>query len=188
MSVRYAILGLLHYKEMHGYQIKDHIEKNFGYMWSVNFGQIYQTLKALEDEKLVAMAEFVPSDDGGPYKKRYSITPEGKVEFSRWLSDSPERQMLLRDPFLMRFIFFGFGRKADALRIIDEQILLYEQQLESRLRNRSRWEKRGMYVRMIADLGYNFNEMYLAWLRKAREEILLSNDENATLAAAELFS
>lgn len=188
MSVKYAILGLLHYKEMHGYQIKDHIEKNFGYMWSVNFGQIYQTLKALEEEKLITLAELAPSDGGGPHKKTYSITPGGKEEFSRWLADSPERQMLLRDPFLMRFIFFGFGEKGDALRIIDEQIRMYAEQLEYRSQNYPRWEKRGMYVRMIADLGFNFNEMYLAWLRKAREEISLSDDENATLAAAELFS
>ena len=47
MSIKYAVLGLLHYKDMHGYKIKDHIEKNFGFMWTVNFGQIYNSLKAL---------------------------------------------------------------------------------------------------------------------------------------------
>ena len=47
MSIKYAILGLLHYSDMHGYRIKAHIEKNFGHMWSINFGQIYPSLKQL---------------------------------------------------------------------------------------------------------------------------------------------
>lgn len=39
--------------------------------------------------------------------------------------------MILRDPFLTRFVFFDFGEREDALRIIDEQIALYEEQLRS---------------------------------------------------------
>ncbi|HPI15562.1 MAG TPA: PadR family transcriptional regulator, partial [Spirochaetota bacterium] len=74
MSIKYAILGLLHYTDMHGYRIKEHIEKNFGHMWSINFGQIYPNLRDLEDGGLISMGELVPSEDGGPHKKSYSIT------------------------------------------------------------------------------------------------------------------
>ncbi|RPI94978.1 MAG: PadR family transcriptional regulator [Spirochaetales bacterium] len=171
MSIKYAILGLLHYTDMHGYRIKEHIEKNFGHMWSINFGQIYPNLRDLEDEGLISMGELVPSDDGGPHKKSYSITEKGREEFARWLADSPERVMLLRDPFLLRFAFFGFGDPESSIRIIDGQIALYEEQLERREKNQARWHKQGVYVRMLAELGVNFNEMYLAWLRRAREEI-----------------
>ena len=52
MSVKYAILGLLHYRDMHGYRIKRHIEQHFGHMWSINYGQIYPNLKRLEEEGL----------------------------------------------------------------------------------------------------------------------------------------
>jgi DNA-binding PadR family transcriptional regulator len=45
MSVRYAILGLLHYRNMHGYEIKRHIERHFGHMWTINYGQIYPNLR-----------------------------------------------------------------------------------------------------------------------------------------------
>ncbi|MBN2077576.1 MAG: PadR family transcriptional regulator, partial [Spirochaetes bacterium] len=40
---------------MHGYQIKTHIERNFGHMWSINFGQVYPSLKSLEKEGLIDM-------------------------------------------------------------------------------------------------------------------------------------
>ncbi len=187
MSIKYAVLGLLHYKDMHGYQIKDHIENNFGYMWTVNYGQIYNTLKALVDEGLITLANVVPSSSGAPHKKLYSITDKGKQDFRTWLTNSPEKQMLLRDPFLMRFIFFGFGDKVDALRIIDEQIQFYEQQFIHRKRNLPRWDKQGMYVRMIAELGLNFNEMFLRWLYRVRGEIRESADKDLHMEAGALF-
>jgi PadR family transcriptional regulator, regulatory protein AphA len=171
MSIRYAILGLLHYTDMHGYRIKEHIEKNFGHMWSINFGQIYPNLKDLQQEGHIEMRELMPSDDGGPHKKLYSITEKGRDEFSRWLGESPERTMLLRDPFLLKFAFFGFGDDAQALEMVDDQIEMYQEQLERRLNNLRRWDRQGVYVRLLAELGITQNEMYLQWLRHARAEI-----------------
>ena len=179
MSIKYAILGLLHYTDMHGYRIKEHIEKNFGHMWSINFGQIYPNLKDLEEEGFISMVDITPSDEGGPQKKRYRIEEAGKEEFARWLAQSPERPMLLRDPFLLKFAFFGFGDDSRALDIIDEQIFLYEKYLVQRLENRERWEKQGVYVRLLAELGISQNEMFLKWLMHAREEIIKSGEKTA---------
>lgn len=171
MSIKYAILGLLNYTDMHGYRIKEHIEKNFGHMWSANFGQIYPNLKDLEKEGLITMLELAPSDDGGPQKKLYSITEKGLDEFLRWLSESPDRPMLIRDPFLLKFPFFGFGDVRRTLEIIDEQIEMFEKQLIRRRNNMTRWSGQGIYVRLVAELGVTQNEMYLDWLRDARAEI-----------------
>lgn len=171
MSIKYAILGLLHYKDMHGYQIKDHIEKNFGNMWTVNFGQIYTTLKSLHNEGLISLSQVVASDTGGPHKKLYSITERGRTEFRDWLKSPPEKQMLLRDPFLMRFIFSGFGEKNDALRHVEGQIEFYEKQLAHRKANIHRWQKQGTYVNLVAELGIGLNELFLTWLHDVRERL-----------------
>ncbi len=100
MSIKYAILGLLNYSDMHGYRIKEHIEKNFGHMWSINFGQIYPNLKDLKEEGFINMLEVAPSEDGGPHKKLYSITKKGIDEFSRWLAESPREADAHQGPFL----------------------------------------------------------------------------------------
>jgi DNA-binding PadR family transcriptional regulator len=171
MSIKYAILGLLNYSDMHGYRIKEHIEKNFGHMWSINCGQIYPNLKELENDGLITMLEVAPSENGGPHKKLYSITRTGKDEFARWLAAPPEKPMLIRDPFLIKFAFFGFGKDAETLKIINEQIEIFEAQLMLRQKNRKRWERQDVYVRLLADLGVTQNETYLAWLRHARTEI-----------------
>ncbi|HEY5529221.1 MAG TPA: PadR family transcriptional regulator [Thermoleophilia bacterium] len=171
MAVKHSILGLLHYKDMHGYRIKEHIEKNFGHMWSINHGQIYQSLKKMEEEGLVTMVEVAPSDNGGPNKKLYSITGRGRQEFSQWLASDPEGQMLLRDPFLTRFVFFDFGDRDRALEIIEGQIELYEEQMKRRRTVASRRKQQGSYVSLVAELGLDFNEMYVGWLKRAHKEI-----------------
>ena len=171
MSIKYAILGLLSYSDMHGYRIKTHIEKNFGHMWSINFGQIYPCLKELEKEGLIDMLEVAPSENGGPRKKLYSISKKGRDEFMRWLSDPPEKPMLIRDPFLLKFAFFGFGEGERAKKILDEQIEIFDDQLKRRQANRKKWERQDVYVRLLTELGMNQNEMYLEWLRHARKEI-----------------
>lgn len=176
MAVKHTILGLLHYKDMHGYRIKEHIENNFGHMWSINHGQIYQSLKKMKGEGLVTMVELVPSDNGGPHKKLYSITDKGRDEFSHWLASDPEGQMLLRDPFLTRFVFFGFGDRERALEIVQGQIEIYEEQLARRRDNVTRRKRQGSYVGLVADLGLTFNEMYLEWLKRAYIEISESDE------------
>jgi PadR family transcriptional regulator, regulatory protein AphA len=171
VSIKYAILGLLNYSDMHGYRIKEHIEKNFGHMWSINFGQIYPNLKELESDGFINMLEATASENGGPQKKLYSITKRGINEFTRWLAESPRKPMLIRDPFLLKFAFFGFGDDEQALKIMDQQIAIFEAQLERRQINRQRWERQGIYVRLLSELGESQNKMYLEWLRHARTEI-----------------
>jgi hypothetical protein len=68
-------------------------------------------------------------------------------------------------------VFTGFGTKQRALELIDEQVDLYERQLERRSENQKRWRRQGVYVRLTGELGVELNEMYLQWLRRAREEI-----------------
>lgn len=171
MSIKYAILGLLHYKDMHGYRIKSHIERNFGHMWSINFGQIYPNLRSLLDEGLVTMKAVDTPGEKGPGRKLYSITEEGKQAFAQWLAAPPEGNTILRDPFLMRFIFYGFGAPADALKAIDHQLVVYTGQLAQRQDNLSRWRSHDQYVRLMAELGVSFNTMVIQWLENARAEI-----------------
>jgi len=87
----------------------------------------------------------------------------------------------------MRFIFFSFGEREDALRIIDEQIVFYENQLRRRQAHIAKWENKGLYVHRIAELGLEFNELFLKWLMRVRAEICASTDEHFKLARYDLF-
>ena len=172
MSIKHTILGLLHYRDLHGYRIKEVIEENFGHMWTINYGQIYPNLKKMKAEGLISMQEEVRKGQKGPPRKLYSITAAGKQVFREWLAQSPEGSMILRDPFLMRFVFFGFGDADRARQLIEEQLVVYEKQLVLRYTNMQRWEHSGAYVKLMAELGVRMNEVFLDWLRHARRELL----------------
>jgi DNA-binding PadR family transcriptional regulator len=175
MAIRHAILGLLHYRAMHGYRIKTQIEQYFGHVWSINFGQIYPNLKSLFEEGLIDMTEENREGMRGPSRKLYSITDKGRKAFADWIGKPPEKNMILRDPFLMRFVFFGFGEKKRSVEIIDEQIRTYEKQLASRKERYKKLKDRDIHVRLIAELGIEFNEAYTDWLKRAQKEILQSD-------------
>ncbi|RLC31382.1 MAG: hypothetical protein DRH32_04335 [Deltaproteobacteria bacterium] len=66
MSIKYTILGLLHYRDLHGYRIKDIIEQNFNHMWTINYGQIYPNLKKMLAEELITVREVVQEGEKGP--------------------------------------------------------------------------------------------------------------------------
>ncbi len=187
MSVKYAILGLLHYRNMHGYEIKGHIERHFGHMWTINYGQLYPNLKSMQEEGLITLADVSPSDLGGPHKKLYAITANGREAFVSWLESEDISPMVLRDPFLMRFIFFGFSSKEQAVKIIDHQIKMYEEQYTRRTQHLERWRRRGPYVRLVAELGVEFNQMYVKWLKRARREILDGGADEAKATRMELL-
>lgn len=185
MSVKHAILGLLQYGDMHGYRIKSHLETHFGYMWSINYGQIYPSLKQMEKEGLVTKTAV--SQAGTPERKLYAITPAGREAFARWLEAPPERRIIFRDPFLLRFVFSGFGRKERVLELIDEQIQVYEKQLERRRENLHRWKRHGLHVRLVAELGALFNEAFLTWLHHARKEVARSSGRASQAQGAGSF-
>ncbi len=174
MSLKHSILGLLHYKDMHGYQIKRIIEARFAHMWSINFGQIYPNLKKLKEEGLVTMAEEENQGEKGPSRKIYSITRQGRLAFQEWLETMPDKKMLLRDPFLMRFVFFGFGDLERSLDIVEDQIGLYKKQLKDRQMNLAHWQDHDIFVRLMAELGVSINEVILDWLKKAHEELRIN--------------
>jgi PadR family transcriptional regulator AphA len=171
MSLKYSILGLLHYRDMHGYQLKKTIENQFGHMWTINYGQIYPNLKKLKEEGLVTMIEDANHGEKGPSRKMYSITEKGNRVFREWLESLPEKNMILRDPFLMRFVFFGFGDRKRAIEIVDDQITLYETQMKKRREDLERLKHHDIYVRLMAELGVKMNQLLLEWLERSRKEI-----------------
>lgn len=169
MSIKYAILGLLHRKDLHGYRIKQLIERDFGTMWTVNYGQIYPTLQKMRDEALLTMKE-IPRPNSPP-RKLYSITKKGKDEFVVWLNSQPEKQMIIRDPFLLRFPFFDLGDKDIAVHIIRQQIDLYQRQIDERMQHLSQRSRQNQYASLVSELGLELNQTMLRWLNRTSEEL-----------------
>ena len=83
-KTKYAVLGLLAYAPMSGYDVKRIYAQSLGNFWSESYGHIYPILKRLEDEGLATRS--VEHQDGKPDRNVYTITELGREELHRWLA------------------------------------------------------------------------------------------------------
>lgn len=100
-TTSYVILGLLTFREMSGYDLKQLADKGIRHFyWSPAKSQIYAELRRLEDHNYVTMRE-VPQTQR-PDKRLYKITPEGMEAMQKWLAytvlepDSFKSSLLLK--------------------------------------------------------------------------------------------
>jgi DNA-binding PadR family transcriptional regulator len=113
MSLSHAILGLLTYGPMTGYDLKKVFDKSISQVWAASLSQIYRELSTLEKKGYVTST--IQKQEDRPDKKIYKITQQGKNVFLRWLSDFPEKLSFpKRDEFMLR-IFFGSRLEKDQL-------------------------------------------------------------------------
>ncbi|AOT69268.1 DUF4180 domain-containing protein [Geosporobacter ferrireducens] len=99
MSINFAILGILSYKSMAGYDLKKIIQDSAFMHWSGNNNQIYKSLTELLDKGLVT--NEVKYQESSPTKKIYTITSEGLAALKEWVL-SPVEPSEIKKPFLVQ--------------------------------------------------------------------------------------
>ena len=104
-TTSYVILGLLTFREMSGYDLKQLINKSITHFyWSPAKSQIYGELRRLESHGLVTMRE-VPQTLR-PDKRLYQITPAGTEAMQQWLRSSGVEPDSYKSALLLK-VFFG---------------------------------------------------------------------------------
>ena len=113
MSLRNAILGLLVYEPMTGYDLKNVFDKSISFIWPAHLSQIYKELGSLEKSGLVSSR--VEAQKERPDKRIYSISAQGIKQFGKWLNTFPTTlSSPVRHEFGLR-LFFGSKLKQDDL-------------------------------------------------------------------------
>ena len=142
-TTSYVILGLLTFREMSGYDLKQLINKSITHFyWSPAKSQIYGELRRLESHGLVTMRE-VPQTLR-PDKRLYQITPEGTEAMQQWLRSSGLEPDSYKSALLLK-IFFGHmlsydttvGLLEDRRKQIAQELAMCErraQELQERMR------------------------------------------------------
>jgi PadR family transcriptional regulator, regulatory protein AphA len=104
MTIQYAILGLLSWQPLSGYDLKKIISGSDVFYWSGNNNQIYKSLIELHDAGLVE--QQVQPQENLPAKKIYSITDQGRIELYNWVRSAPELPEL-HSNFLIQLAWAG---------------------------------------------------------------------------------
>jgi PadR family transcriptional regulator, regulatory protein AphA len=126
MSINYAILGILSYRPMTGYDLKKIIQDSVFMHWSGNNNQIYKALTELHDNRLVI--NTVELNENSPTKKIYSITNEGLKALKEWVL-SPAEPNEIKKPFLIRLAWSMQLNTSEITRLLDQ----YEDQIKMQL-------------------------------------------------------
>lgn len=101
------ILGFFMERDMTGYDIKKTMETSTNFFFNTSYGNIYPTLKKLEDNGMLVSFEEVKN---GKLNKVYSITEDGRKAFQEWLGANSDIAMI-RDEALCRVYFFAHLEK-----------------------------------------------------------------------------
>lgn len=100
---QFAVLGILGRGPRSGYDIKKLTDRSTRYFWSENYGNLYPTLKRLEEGGLVTVTR--QPQDGKPERKVYAITDAGREVLAVWLRE-PTEPSRHRNELLLK-LFFG---------------------------------------------------------------------------------
>jgi DNA-binding PadR family transcriptional regulator len=101
MPLHHAVLALLAVKPAHGYELKGSFEQAVGEQWGgLNIGHLYQILDRLARDGLIE-SERQPQPVK-PDRLVHRITPAGREELDRWLSEPSTRTRGYRDDFFLK--------------------------------------------------------------------------------------
>lgn len=103
-TTSWAILGLLTFGTMSGYDLGKMVNASIGHFFSPAKSQIYSELRRLVDLGFASVEHVTQSDR--PNKRLYSITPKGRRHLRSWLESSDVEPDSYRSPFLLK-LFFG---------------------------------------------------------------------------------
>jgi PadR family transcriptional regulator AphA len=171
-KTKYAVLGLLAYAPLSGYDIRRIYERSLGNFWSESYGHIYPILRRLEAEGLATGA--VQHQSGKPDRNVYTITDLGREELHRWLAQPPDPQKERVEILLKLFHGWEIGPEAMIEHVertrAEHEALLRKYDVYDETLSRDA-EPPAPYWRMTVNCGRHLSEAFIAWCDETLEEL-----------------
>jgi len=164
------VLGFLMERKMTGYAIKKTMEKSTNFFFNTSYGNIYPTLKKLEEAGHLTSEEEIKN---GKLNKSYSITQSGKQVFRRWLGENSDIAMI-RDEALCRVFFFEYLDKNKTIEELNSYISRLEAQVDemTRLRKKLQSYEINSWKMKTLDFGIDYYKYIQKSFQKMLKEII----------------
>src|SRR3954467_311084 len=119
-NTSYAILGLLSFARMSGYDLAAVPQRSIAGFWPIARTQVSAELARLVELGLATGSAAERS--GGPAKTIYELTPAGEEALDAWLAEPTHQRTRLRAPALLKLLL---GHRS-APREAREQLLTFQ--------------------------------------------------------------
>lgn len=138
--LEFAILGLLHDRPMHGYELRKELSTVCGGLRAFSYGSLYPALRRMREQGLIAIDDTVdtvgkllPADASAFTGKRgkvvYKLTAEGKERFADLVAETGP-DATLDDRFGVHLAFFSHTAADVRLRLLEARRRRVEQRQE----------------------------------------------------------
>ncbi|HZK51933.1 MAG TPA: PadR family transcriptional regulator [Actinomycetota bacterium] len=117
-TTSYAILGLLTFGPMSGYDVLKLAERSIGHFWSPAKSHVYTELRRLA--RLGLASEQRVQQEQRPNKRVYAITEEGRSALELWLSEGAYEPDQVRSSFTVRMFFGGLVPRSSIIAQVEE--------------------------------------------------------------------
>ncbi len=175
MTINHAILGILSYRSMTGYDLKKVIQESAFMHWSGNNNQIYKALVGLLEDGFVT--NEVKHQENLPSKKIYTITREGLDELKEWAASAPEPAEFKKS-FLIQLAWadlLGSDELYELLENYENEIRLQLIMNRERIRRGSgfvsRTGREAFLWRMIEENILSSYQTELEWIQNVRRQL-----------------
>jgi PadR family transcriptional regulator AphA len=166
---KYAVLALLSYSPMSGYDMKKYFDLSLSSFWNEEFKQIYSSLKKLQELNLVEKKTV--ESEKKPDKHVYYITDKGREEFINWLR-KPAREPILRDEFLFKLFFGALVPIEESIEKIKAEMKRKEEniqklgRIEEVINTQYSVDEHRLYWSMVVDYGRSQERTSIEWCKK----------------------
>lgn len=129
--IKVLILGLLNKFPMHGYRIKDELEKGNYEIWAnININSIYNALKTLQKSGCITMQEIIQK--GNQTKSVYNITEKGNKEYKSLLSETiSSSKTVFPGDLYVGLSFISDMSEQEGLEVIEMRLKSLQQQMDN---------------------------------------------------------
>ncbi|HEX6239032.1 MAG TPA: PadR family transcriptional regulator [Acidimicrobiales bacterium] len=161
MTVRSSLLALLAEAPATGYGLKQRYDERTGALWPVNIGQVYKTLRRLQEEGLVSRH----GGDSAPYE----LTAAGRRDLSEWLTE-PVPPVADRDELTVKVILACATPQIDAVEVIQRHRSALVEELQQVTRSRGAADENTTWL-MLTDALVLRIDAAIRWLDRCEARL-----------------
>jgi DNA-binding PadR family transcriptional regulator len=168
--VRQHLLALLAKEPAHGYELKLALEQTFGEAYpSPNIGQIYVTLKRLEQDGLVRSQDVEQTTR--PNKRVYELTAAGHDALMSWVNE-PSEGPRVRDEFFIKLVLAPMAGLAGRIDLINRQRRHYLGIMRNLTGLQACADREDTTARLLIEGAVLHLQADLDWLERCQEELV----------------
>lgn len=170
MSLKFAVLGLLAERPMHGYEMKQFFAASFAQLWHVSPGHLYPLLRKIVDEGLAHKQRL--AQQGKPDAQVYHITDQGRAAFRTWLDQCDEGMPVIRYDFMLKLFFYSGKERQQALAEI-QALKRSHQTFIDNLKEKQRGiaAHADAYQQLVIEGGIHMAQCGIQWLEQVQQQV-----------------